>query len=140
MWLFCYFNFERSYYILKSKVSMYFIEQKHKTLIKTKQNLKLKIPHTVLEKWTLCFSSYKNQKLKVKLMSCKLVLFCLKRIFWRFVLSQCKVYWTLSEYTYFTYQKHYFVHFCCLFLKSLKAFIVSLKIIYFCRLWFRQCL
>ena len=29
---------------------MYFIEQKYKTLIKMKQNLKLKIPHTVLEK------------------------------------------------------------------------------------------
>ena len=28
---------------------------------------KWKIPHTVLESWTLCFSSYKNCELKVKL-------------------------------------------------------------------------
>ena len=37
------------------------------TLIKMKQNLKLKIPHTVFERWILYFSSYKNRKLKVKL-------------------------------------------------------------------------
>ena len=30
-------------------------------------NWKWKIPHTVLERRTLCFSSYKNRKLKVKL-------------------------------------------------------------------------
>ena len=32
-----------------------------------KQNQKWKIPHTVLERRTLCFSSYKNHKLKLKL-------------------------------------------------------------------------
>ena len=31
------------------------------TLMKTKQNRKCQIPHTVLERRTLCFSSYKNQ-------------------------------------------------------------------------------
>ena len=31
-----------------------------------KWNQKWKIPHTALERWTLCFSSYKNCKLKVK--------------------------------------------------------------------------
>ena len=30
-----------------------------------KKNQKLKIPHTVLETRTLCFTSYKNRKLKV---------------------------------------------------------------------------
>ena len=40
---------------------------KIQTLIKMKQNLKWKIPHTVFERWILCFSSYKNRKLKVKL-------------------------------------------------------------------------
>ena len=45
---------------------MYFAEQK-KTLIKSKRNRKWKIPHTVLERQNLRFSSYKNRKLKVKL-------------------------------------------------------------------------
>ena len=34
---------------------------------KTKRNRKWKIPHTVLGKWSLCFSRYKNWDLKVKL-------------------------------------------------------------------------
>ena len=32
-----------------------------------KENLKWKIPPTVFERWILCFSSYENRKLKVKL-------------------------------------------------------------------------
>ena len=36
-------------------------------LIKTKRNQKWKISHTLLKRQTLCFSSYKNLKLKVKL-------------------------------------------------------------------------
>ena len=50
----------------KVKESMHFVEQKQ-TLVKMKRNRKCKIPHTVLERRTLCFSSYKNRKLKVKL-------------------------------------------------------------------------
>ena len=38
-----------------------------KKLIKLKQNREWEIPHTLLERWTLCFSSYKNPELKVKL-------------------------------------------------------------------------
>ena len=34
---------------------------------------------------------------------------------------------TLSEYKYFYIKKHYFIHLCCLFLKSSKAFSVSLE-------------
>ena len=47
---------------------MQFVEQKQ-TLIKTKQNRKWKIPHIVLERRALCFSSYKNCKLTEKLIS-----------------------------------------------------------------------
>ena len=50
----------------KVKESMHFVEQKQ-TLVKMRRNRKCKIPHTVLERRTLCFSSYKNRKLKVKL-------------------------------------------------------------------------
>ena len=32
-----------------------------------RQNQKWKIPHTLLERWTLCCSSFKNYELKVKL-------------------------------------------------------------------------
>ena len=38
----------------------------NKNVIKTEQNQKWKIPHTVLERRTLCFSSCKNRKLKVR--------------------------------------------------------------------------
>ena len=34
--------------------------------IMEKQNGKRKLPHTVLERRAMCFSSYKNRKLKVK--------------------------------------------------------------------------
>ena len=52
------------------------------------------------------------------------------------VLSQCIVYWTYFQNIHtFTYQKHhtlniniiYFIHCCCLFLKSSKAFSASLS-------------
>ena len=47
---------------------MHFVEQKYKLKYKKyKQNQKWKIAHAVLETQTLCFSSYKNRKLKVKL-------------------------------------------------------------------------
>ena len=45
---------------------MHFVEQ-IQTLIKTKQNRKWEIPNTVFERRTLCITSYKNRKLKVKL-------------------------------------------------------------------------
>ena len=45
---------------------MHFVEQKYKLQIKTIRNRKWKTPHTVLERQTLCFSSYKNRNLKVK--------------------------------------------------------------------------
>ena len=43
-------------------------------------------------------------------------------------ISMYSVLYILSEYTYFyILKKHYLIHFCCLFLKSLKAFSASLK-------------
>ena len=83
---FYHFNFERNYDVLKSK-SQCTLLNKNINLIKTKRNRKWKIPHTVLERQSLCFSSYKNRKLKVK--PCKRVdfwysLFCSKGIFLRF--------------------------------------------------------
>ena len=73
--------------------------------------------HIVLERWTLCFSSYKNLKLKVQLWwvgahERNKSAFFVKTIlpegnfFNICVLSQCIVYWTNFENIYsFTYQK-----------------------------------
>ena len=61
---FYYFNFERNYDIHQE--SMYFVEKIY-TLIKTKRSQKWKIPNSVFERPNLCFSSYKNRKLTVKL-------------------------------------------------------------------------
>ena len=63
---FCYFRFERNYDVWKSKIPA-FCWTKILTLIKTERNRKSKIPHIVLERRTLCFNSFKNHKLKIKL-------------------------------------------------------------------------
>ena len=44
---------------------MHFVEQKI-NFKETKRNQKWKLPQTVLERRTLCFSSYKNLKFKIK--------------------------------------------------------------------------
>ena len=106
------------------------------------------MPHTVLERRALCFSSLKHRKLKVKLWWAgarqrKKVYFVpfinSKRNFFNIcVLAQCIVYWIhfqniyICVYIYmyiynFTYQqkKHYFIHFSYLLSKLSKALSVS---------------
>ena len=56
-------SFERNYDVLKSK-SPCILLNKDITLIKTKQSRKWKIQHTVLERRTLCFSSYKLNRVE----------------------------------------------------------------------------
>ena len=60
------FNFDRNYDVFKSKSSC-IVLSKNITLIKMKRNRRRKIPHPVIERQALCFNSYKNCKLKVKL-------------------------------------------------------------------------
>ena len=55
-----------SYYYQQLSMQITICLTKMQTLIKTKRNRKLKIPHTVLERRTLCFISYKNRKIKSK--------------------------------------------------------------------------
>ena len=81
---------------------MYFVEQKHK-LWQKQNKIENRKSYTVLERRTLCFSSYKNLKLKVKLWwvgACERekrvfsVLFLSEGNFFNtYVLSQCTVYW-----------------------------------------------
>ena len=71
---------------------------------KNEMESKMEIPHTVLERRTLCFSSYKNSELKVKLWwvgACErknrafyVPLILSEGIFFYIcALSQCTVYW-----------------------------------------------
>ena len=110
------------------------------TLIKTKWSQKWTIPHTVLERRTTCFSSYKSRrKLKEKL-SCveayerkKEGIFCtvyfVRRKFCNIcVSSHCIVYWIKFQNIHsFTYQETLIHTLFCLFLKSSKIFSVSLN-------------
>ena len=103
-----------------------------------RRNRKWKIPHTVLERWTMRFSSYRNCELKVKVwwvgarerknrIFCNVYLLRIIFFFNFFFISMYIVLNKLSEGMYtFTYQKFYFIHFCCLFLKLSKTFSASL--------------
>ena len=66
MWLFYYFSFERNYDVLKSESPCILLNQ-NINFNKNETELKRKISHTVLERRTLSFRSYKNWKLKVRL-------------------------------------------------------------------------
>ena len=107
--------------------------------MKTKRKRKWKIPYKVLERQTLCFSSNKNRKLKVKLAWARprkrknraffLPFILSKGNFFNIcVLSRCLVYWIHFHNIHtFIYQKTLLHTQFCLFLKSSKAFSVSLK-------------
>ena len=120
VWLFYYFNFERSHNVLKSKIPCILLN-KNINFNKHETESKWKIPHTVFERQTLCISSYKNHKLTVKLWrvgACErkqtesFVPFILSELnfFNLRVLSQCILYWIHfpSIHT-LTYKKHYFI-------------------------------
>ena len=108
-------------------------------MIKTKRNRKWKIPHTVLERRTLFFSSSKNRKLNAKLWWVGARerriflhrLFVQKEFFNVCFISMYSVLNKLSKiYILFHFKKHHPVHFGCLFLKLSKAFSVSLTSIH----------
>ena len=112
VWLFYYFNFERNYDVLKSK-SPCILLNKNINFNKNETDRKWKMPHTVLERRTLCFSSYKNRKLKVKLWwvgarerkkRAFFVPFILLegKFLEIYILSQCIVYW-IHLYTFKIY-------------------------------------
>ena len=140
MWIFYYFHFEKNYDILKSK-SPCILLNKNITFNKNETESKMENLTQSFEGQTLCFSSFKNRKLKIKLWSVGaherkkrafFVLFILpKKDFFNIcVLSQCMVYWIhFLNIQAFTYQKTLVPTLFCLFLKQLKAFSVSLNII-----------
>ena len=129
-----FFNFERNYYVLKLKSSC-ILSNKNINFNKNKTIRKWKISHRVLERRTLCFSSYKNRKLKVKLWWVearerkKVCLFCTVY----FVQKKCFKHLCFISFVFyfriytFTYQKTLPHTIFCLFLKSSKPLHVSLK-------------
>ena len=137
----CGFSFvlilKENYDVLKSK-SPCILWKKVKTLIKTKWSRKWKITQ-YLERWILCFSSYKNHKLKVNLWwvgawekkkGGPFLPFILSQgnFFNIVVLSQCIVYWLYFQNVHtFTYQKTLFHTLLLLVFKIVKASRVSLK-------------
>ena len=113
MWFFYFCDFERNYDVLKSKSSCFLLNE-NINFHKNEREQKLKIRHKVLERQSLCFSSYKNYKLKVKLWWLELVkekrghflyrLFCPKKIFSTLILMY--MYWVhFQNINTFTYQK-----------------------------------
>ena len=107
-------------------------------MIKTKRNRKWEIPHTVLERRTLWFSSYKNRKLKVKLWWVgarerkKSVFFCtayfVQNLFNICALSHCITYWIhFRNIRTFMYQKTLLHTLFCLFFKIVKSLHCFLK-------------
>ena len=110
--LFLLLQFWKELWRFKVKESMFLLK-------KTKQNRKWKIPRRCFERWTLCVSSYKNRKLKVKLWwvgahkrkksALFVTFFCSKKIFFNIcVLLQCLMFWTNFQNIYtFEYQKSF---------------------------------
>ena len=136
MWLFYYFDFKRNYDDIKSKGSCILLNKNINFNKNETDNRKWKITHTVLGRRRLCFSLYKNRKLKVKLMiwsSRKKIegIFCTAYFVWRkffnlCALSQGIVYWIHFQNIHtFTYQKTLLQTPFCLFLQSPKAASVS---------------
>ena len=134
LWLFYYFYFERNYDVLKP-INLCFLLKRNIDFSKNEKESNVDL---VLEKWTLCFSSYKNCKWKVKLWwfraykrkkSAFFVMFYLSQcnIFSICVLSQCIMSWVNFQNIYtFTYQKHYLNTFLFVF-KIIQTYSVSLR-------------
>ena len=138
---FYYFNFKRNYDILKLK-SPYILLNKNIDFNKNETELKMENPARSFRETTISFSSYKNGKLKQNCDELELPkekrghflyrLFYPKEIFLTFEIFLTYLSVQCIEYTFRIYillhiRKHDIIHFCCLLLKSLKAFTVSLK-------------
>ena len=138
MWLFYYFYFERNYDVLKSK-SLYFLLNKNINFNESKMDSKMENPTYSFREMNLCFSSYKNCELKIKLWwvgACErkksvfFVMFILSKgnIFNICVLSPCIVYRITFENIYtFTYQKTLLHTLLLLFFKIVESLQCILK-------------
>ena len=132
----CSFSIILNLKVLKSKRPCILLMKKI-NFDKTIQNRKLKTPNTVLERRSFCFNSYKNRKLKVKLWWVGARKqkrgyflyrsFCPKEIFliFAFYLNVWRIEYTFRIYILLHIQNHYFIHFCCSFLKFAQSQITK---------------
>ena len=134
MWIFYYFNFERSYEALKSK-RPYFLLNKNTNFNKRTRNRKWKIAHTILERQILRFSSQKDRESKVKRWWVgtrkRKEEFVFSTVY--FVQSNFLLCF-ISIYSVFNIDIHFYIlqgNTFCLFLKSSNAFSLSLKTYFF---------
>ena len=137
--VFCYFNFEKNWDVLKSK-SPCILLNKNINFTKNESESKIENPTHSFKGRICCFSAYKNCKLKVKLWwvgaherkkrAFFVPFYFIRRIFFNIcVLSQGIVHWIDFQNIHtFTYQKTLLYTLFYLFLKSLKALSVSLII------------
>ena len=129
-------NFEKNCDVLKPKSSCILLSKKIK-FNKTRWNRKWKILHIVLERWTLCFCSCKNCKLKKSVM--RLTHEKKEGIFSPFVFSEgnffrqlffisiYSVLNTISEYTYLYISKNIIPCTSILDFEGVKSFQCILK-------------
>ena len=135
---FYYFNFGSNYDVLKSK-SPCILLNKYINLNINERESKMENPTHSFRETNLVLQVISESQIKSKTtMSWNsqkkkestfcTVYFVRRKFFSICVLSQYIVYWIHFQNIHtFTYEKNYFIHFCCFFFKSSKAFCVSLK-------------
>ena len=137
MWFSYYFNFERNYDILKSKCPCILLN-KNTNFNKNEAKSKMKNPTHSFRETNLLLQLIQESQIKSKTVMnwssqkkkrAFFVPFILSEgsFFKDWVLSQCILYWIHFQNIHtFTYQNTLLHTLCCLFLKSSKAFSVSL--------------
>ena len=100
-----------------------------------KRNRKWKIPHPVLEWPTLCFSSYKNRKLKVKLWWVGAHERKKMAFFYTVCFVQRNFFVVLSQISYFYISKNITSCTFLLVFKIIESLQFILQIIYFLIIW-----
>ena len=122
MWFFYYFYFDRCYDVLKSKTPCFSL---NKNINFNNNKTESKMEHTT--------ESFRETNWRWSFQEKKKCIFCnvyfARRKFLQYLcfISMYSVLNKRSEYIYFyKSEKHYFIHFCCLFLKLPEAFIESL--------------
>ena len=123
MWLFYYFDFERNYDVLKSKSPCFLLNKK---LNFNKNQTESKLEHPMQLKVKLSWVEARDRKTRALFAT---LIFSAKTFFKICVISHSMGYCINFQNIHsFTYQKTLLHTLFCLFLKSSKAFSVSLKL------------
>ena len=118
-------NFERNFDVLKSRNPCILLNKNIK-FNKNETDSKMENPRHSFRETILVVSSYKSRKLKRKLWWIGARKRKKRTFFVPFILSEWNFFRICVLYTLLHIKKHIFINFCCLFLKSSKAFSVSL--------------